>query len=112
MSEESKKQAVDEAARLLAEIDAERGHDRQTPLDPVTFRPISRDTSGMLSMRLPAILFQVDDRMGVVLNLYTHPDLGVIFDADIRFEDGKVEPWRGRNMKGKFFFGEYMGPRG
>ncbi len=30
----TKKQAVNEAARLLAEMDAERGHDRQTPLAP------------------------------------------------------------------------------
>jgi len=107
----NKQQAVDEAARILSEMDAERGHDRQTPLAE-SFRPVTTNTDGLLSLKLPVLLFQNGERVGVVLNLYTHPDNGVIFDAEIRWEDGVVESWRGKNMRGRFFIGEYAGSCG
>ena len=103
-NKDSVREACAEAAKMLDEIDAERGYDRFNQ----RWRPVATSVEGLLSFKLPALLFEIDGRVGVVLSLYTHPDVGAIFDAEIRFDTG-VESWRGKNMRGRFFIGEYAG---
>lgn len=73
------------------------------------YRPVESDIDDTSAgYQLPAIMFSIGGRIGVVQSLYTHPDNGTVFDAQIRFNDGSIENWRGKNMRGLFYISEKL----